>query len=456
MTQDSAFSPFVATAPGKVIIFGEHSAVYGQPAIAAAVSTLRTYLLVVPTKRQDTHNSEIVELSFPDIKFDHEWTKEDLQECANYASKLISNASQTAQKSIENMDLDDTLAKMIGELLHKTLPDCTNQLHHAAALCFLYLYFIICPKLTNAKFILKSNLPIGAGLGSSASISVCLSLAFMKLSNDARFQNIHTLNSEIKDLVNKFSLIGEKCIHGTPSGIDNAVATYGNAVLFQKLLDPAEQQRAGVTNKMEILNEFPEIPMILTNTKIPKSTKTLVSNVNILFQKNPLIFDPIFQAMGHITNKGHETLTNIYKLNDENGNVEKKTKLMNDLLELVKVNHGLLTSMNVSHPGLEKIVNLSTELQVGATKLTGAGGGGCALTILNDVGNETNGKEALENMALFEKTLIDDYKYDIYRTGLGGKGAYLLPSLDQSIIEEFQSADGLPSSILNYINSKIV
>ncbi|KAL6944901.1 hypothetical protein ACO0QE_002343 [Hanseniaspora vineae] len=456
MTQDSTFTPFVATAPGKVIIFGEHSAVYGQPAIAAAVSTLRTYLLVVPTKKQDTHNSEIVELSFPDIKFDHEWTKQDLQECANYASKLISSAPQTKHKSIENMDLDETLATMIGELLHKSLPDSTNQLHHAAALCFLYLYFIICPQLTNAKFILKSNLPIGAGLGSSASIAVCLSLAFMNLSQDPRFENLHTLNSEIKDLVNKFSLIGEKCIHGTPSGIDNAVATYGNAVLFQKLLDPLEQQRAGVTNKMEFLDEFPEIPMILTNTKIPKSTKTLVSNVKLLSAKNPLIFDPIFQSMGHITNKGHTILTGIYNASQGNGNAEKKASLMKDLLELVKVNHGLLTSLNVSHPGLEKIVNLSTELQVGATKLTGAGGGGCALTILNDSSNENNEKEALDRMALFEKTLIEDYKYDIYRTGLGGKGAYLLPSLDQSIVEEFQNAKGLSSTTLDYINSRIV
>ncbi|KAJ8608773.1 hypothetical protein MRB53_039458 [Persea americana] len=48
----------------------------------------------------------------------------------------------------------------------------------------------------------------------------------------------------------------------------------------------------------------------------------------------------------------------------------------------MSVNHGLLTSLGVSHPRLERLRYLVDQAGVGWTKLTGAGGGGCAITLL--------------------------------------------------------------------------
>ena len=44
-----------ATAPGKVILFGEHAVVYGRPAIAAPVSQMRATAVITPSPDSDTH-----------------------------------------------------------------------------------------------------------------------------------------------------------------------------------------------------------------------------------------------------------------------------------------------------------------------------------------------------------------------------------------------------------------
>ena len=52
---------------------------------------------------------------------------------------------------------------------------------------------------------------------------------------------------------------------------------------------------------------------------------------------------------------------------------------------LIKTNHTHLVSLGVSHPSLEMIVAATSQEPYNlATKLTGAGGGGCAVTLIPD------------------------------------------------------------------------
>ncbi|GMG31460.1 unnamed protein product [[Candida] boidinii] len=116
------------------------------------------------------------------------------------------------------------------------------------------------------------------------------------------------------------------------------------------------------------------------------------------------------------------------------------------LLDLVRINHGLLVSLGVSHPSLEKIKMISDELQIGETKLTGAGGGGCAITLLNDnlydnVDNDNEYKEKIEkSIKLFEKE-----GFETFKTTLGGKGAGILCEFNDDEISEILTIE-------NFIN----
>ncbi|CCD27307.1 mevalonate kinase NDAI_0K01160 [Naumovozyma dairenensis CBS 421] len=390
--------PFLVSAPGKIILFGEHSVVYEKPAIAASTASLRTYLLVSEANEQDS-----VELDFPDIKFNQKWSVSKLkQNYESFKDELLQNTlakpSSLSYAPSQDSHLSPILTeKLIPPLLSNLQP---NSIHYNAALCFLYLYFSINPPsqstIPNLKFTIKSTLPIGAGLGSSASISVTLSAALLHLQDPTN----HLM--KMKDIINKWSYIGEKCIHGDPSGIDNLISTYGKAIYFQR--NHPENQK--------ILTTFPLLPMILTYTGIPRSTKTLVSGVRSLYRGKNTLCQTLLDAMGIVSEDALELFDHFQYTQSE----------FEELFQLVRINHGLLVSLGVSHPGLERIRCVSDELGIGETKLTGAGGGGCAFTILQK-------NLEREQVVEFKDKLENGLGYKTFETGLGGAGCCYLPRM---------------------------
>jgi mevalonate kinase len=124
----------------------------------------------------------------------------------------------------------------------------------------------------------------------------------------------------------------------------------------------------------------------------------------------------------------------------------------------MSVNHGLLTSLGVSHPKLERLRYLVDQAGVGWTKLTGAGGGGCAITLLKPTSTSTNGTSQLNGEAAHEppvdktppmETLLDQLEaegFERYETTLGGDGVGVLyPAIinDEEIHQDmFLTTDG--------------
>jgi mevalonate kinase len=161
---------FSASAPGKVILFGEHAVVYGRPAIAVPVSQVRAKAMVMAEPKSPPGQVRIIA---PDIGL---------------------------EAALDSLPDDHPLAFTIRRAVS------TLQLVHVPA----------------CSIRISSTIPIAGGMGSGAAVSVAVLRAFSASVG-------HPLsNEQISGLVYET----ERIYHGTPSGIDNTVITYARPVYF--------------------------------------------------------------------------------------------------------------------------------------------------------------------------------------------------------------------------------
>lgn len=335
-----------------------------QAAIAAAIS-LRSYLHVSFLSK----SNRTVKLRFPDIQMEHTWNIDDLPWDA--FSKAGKKKYYYDLVTALDPDLLAAIQPFIDEVSPKA-PESIRKIQHASACSFLYLFLSLASRKTPpCVYTLRSTIPIGAGLGSSASISVCLSAALLMqiraLSGPHQDQPPQECELNI-ERINRWAFVGEMCIHGNPSGIDNTVSSGGKAVLYQRMGE-------GEPPRVEPLHNFPELPLLLVNTRQSRSTATEVAKVGTLRTLHPALAENILESIGMVTESA-------YKLLSQPDFDPTSHAALKHLGELVTINHGLLVSLGVSHPKLERVRELIDHTGIGWTKLTGAGGGGCAISII--------------------------------------------------------------------------
>ncbi|MCR4305965.1 MAG: hypothetical protein NUV73_02690, partial [Candidatus Daviesbacteria bacterium] len=128
---------------------------------------------------------------------------------------------------------------------------------------------------------ITSQLPIGAGLGSSAAVSAaCIAalLSHLKIKWDL-------------NLINKLAYEAEKVFHGNPSGGDNSTVVFGGLIWFRKESpDLKIIQPVPFTIPHKLAKNF-----VLINTGKPsETTKQMVELVSTKFKVKSKKFKEIF------------------------------------------------------------------------------------------------------------------------------------------------------------------
>ncbi|WPH04804.1 Hypothetical protein R9X50_00770000 [Acrodontium crateriforme] len=370
---DTAPRDFIVSAPGKIILFGEHAVVYGKLAIAAPIG-MRTFLYV-ETSTSTTPCRKLT-LHFHDIGLEHSWNLSCLPWSIAYGARY-----RVSKKTLTSTIIPE-LKHALEPLILTVSPhhdETTQRVHRTAASTFLYMFMLLAnPFSASCTYHLRSTIPVGAGLGSSASIAVCFSTALL-----VQYSHL-SLPGECSDdvdvmyslgSINEWALLGEISMHGQPSGIDNMVATVGKVISFRK---GGGGEHAGL--QVEALDRFPELLVLIANSMQSRSTALEVRKVLDGKTREPQATETILNAIDHIAELALMKIASHKDGKTAEGG--EKRALVRQLGHLMHMNHGLLVALGVSHPKLEHIRDLVDSTGHGFTKLTGAGGGGCTISLL--------------------------------------------------------------------------
>jgi mevalonate kinase len=194
---------------------------------------------------------------------------------------------------------------------------------------------------------INSEIPPSAGLGSSAAVAVATSAAV-----------IGEIKGNInKEIIWKAAFEAERAVHKNPSGIDVTISTFGGLILYKKGEKP---------NFIKL--DYKPIFIVGLIGKRAKTGK-LVEKVLKLKKEFPSIINPLYISAGNLTIKLVEAL--------KNKDLKTAGLLMN-------INHRLLSAIGVSTPKLDMIVNTAIKKGAYGAKLTGAGGGGSIIALVDE------------------------------------------------------------------------
>jgi mevalonate kinase len=279
-----------ASAPGKIILFGEHAVVYGRPALAVPVTQVQADCEVLDSSRAG------IWIDAPDINLHAE---------------------------LNTLPSDHPIASVI---------------HN-----FLFLWRV--SPFPSLDIKITSTIPVAAGLGSGAAVTVAL----------VRALYLHLNHAMTDEEINAFTFEIEKLHHGTPSGIDNTVVTYARPVYFIKG-QPIETFKVGQP-----------FTIVIGDTGMSASTKESVADVRRLWMNDKSRWESLFDKIGEIAFTARRAI--------EAGKSDMLGELMNE-------NHALLQRMTVSSPELDRLVEAARAAGALGAKMSGGGRGGNMIALV--------------------------------------------------------------------------
>lgn len=215
------------------------------------------------------------------------------------------------------------------------------------------------PGAVHAHIDAQVDLPAGAGLGCSAALGVAVVRALAAAAGEAPGD----------EAVAARAFAWERVFHGNPSGVDNTMAAHGGVACYRKgePLEPVRPRRP--------------LRLVVGDSGEPSSTRVMVEGVARQHQRDPERTEKTLDAITALVRNA--------KLAIEDGDLRALGQLMD-------LNQALLSSLMLSTTPLEEMCAAARSAGAFGAKLTGAGGGGCMIALVDGDEAGERVREAIE------------------------------------------------------------
>jgi len=291
-----------SSAPGKVYLFGEHAVVYGEPAVPCAIDVRAR----VTAERRE----EGLRIHAGDLTLD------------GFTVRYNGDGDEHP-----DIDVSDTLVEAAIGYVEQAVKQARDAADAPGA---------------GFALTVESDIPLGAGLGSSAAVVVAA------IDAATRVLGVELPREEIAERAYQVEYAVQD---GQASRADTFCSTMGGAVR--------------VEGKTSQKIAAPDLPFVIGYDGGAGDTGVLVAGVRELRERYDFAADTV-ETVGDIVRNGERALAD--------GNLEEIGRLMN-------FNHGLLSALGVSSRSLDSMVWAARDAGALGAKLTGAGGGGCIVAL---------------------------------------------------------------------------
>jgi len=313
----------IASAPGKIILFGEHFVVHGTNALLVAIDKRVTVTTTFTENKTIKVNSQLGTIEVP-ISSSHEEVKSEFRPFVYLANKMINS-----HQDVNGLEIT-----------------------------------------------INSDIPIGVGLGSSsaccvaATASICALFKEVSSSGASGWGNdVETLvEKEEREKISRMSREAEETIFPDTSGADCKVCQYGGLIGYHGY-------NGSIVFHSSARSVSYEIPanLVIVNSMIQHSTKRSVEKVRKFKENNEKRFSELCDLVTKLIG------------DYEPGGVLDNMK-NNDVTALglkMSENQKYLEEIQVSNDTLRDMINSLKEISLG-TKITGAGDGGSIIALIKD------------------------------------------------------------------------